>query len=428
MSETNDPLRLERTVTSNGLTVTRQAPPAASASFAATYIGPAGWAYEPAGKAGVAFLVSQLVTSGAGRRDRVALARLLDSYGATLSHQCDPESVELTVWGPNDTFEPLLEVLADVVLRPRFDADDLERARRQAYERQLREASQPEHRASREMLRALFPRGHPYRESGVGTRPSVAGITRADLRRFHRDHFTPDGAHLIVTGRPSLDQVARLARERFRDWAVESSPPAPTLPELRGIGAPTRTIEMEGRSQVELRLGGLSIPRADPLFPEATLANEVLGGRSLLSRLFQKVRERAGLAYHAASDLEAMRWGGYWQARAGTGPERVDAAQKLIEREVRRLGEELVPSDELERIRESAIGELPLSLETTAGAHDLAADVAYHGLPDDFLLTWPATLRAVTPSAIRAAIPHVLDARNAVAFRVGPVSPARRGR
>ncbi|MCI4329157.1 MAG: insulinase family protein, partial [Thermoplasmata archaeon] len=330
-------------VTPEGLTVARQAPPAASASFAATYIGPAGWAYEPAGRGGIAFLVSQLVTSGAGRRDRVALARLLDSYGATLSHQCDPESVEITVWGPNDAYEPLLEVLSDVVLRPRFDADDLERARRQAFERQLRETSQPESRAGRELLRALFPAGHPYRDTGLGTKASVTRLTRAELRKFHHDHFTPGGAYLIVTGRPRLEAVARSVRERFRDWPVEAAPPAPTIPTVSRTTHPTQTLPMEGRTQVELRYGGISVARSDPLFPEAVMANEVLGGRSLLSRLFQRVRERAGLAYHASSDLEAMRWGGYWQARAGTGPERVTAADRVMQREITRLYDESIP-------------------------------------------------------------------------------------
>ncbi|MCI4360807.1 MAG: hypothetical protein L3J91_03815, partial [Thermoplasmata archaeon] len=73
--------------------------------------------------------------------------RFLDHHGATLSRGTSPESVEYTVWGPQASFEPLLGLLADVALRPRFDDSDLARVRRQTFERQLRENAQPGSRA-----------------------------------------------------------------------------------------------------------------------------------------------------------------------------------------------------------------------------------------------------------------------------------------
>ena len=178
---------------------------------------------------------------------------------------------------------------------------------------------------------------------------------------------------------------------------------------------------MEGRSQVEILLGGTSIRRSDERYPEAFLANEVLGG-SMLSRLFQRVRERAGLAYHASSDLETMRWGGYWQARAGTGTERVEAAERLVAQEVRRLRESPVPPGELRRIRESTVGELPLSIETAQGAHGLAVEVAYHHLGPGDLRAWPATLRAVTPKRLRSAAEESMGETSSATVLAGPLA------
>ena len=183
---------------------------------------------------------------------------------------------------------------------------------------------------------------------------------------------------------------------------------------------------MPGRAQVELRLAGPSRQRSDPTFPAAFLANEVLGGRPLLSRLFQRVRETHGLAYHASSDLEAMRWGGYWKAQAGTGPERADRALALIGREVARLARTPVGPGELSTIRDSAIGEMPLALETTLGAHELAVDVAYHDLPDDWLRTWPTSLYRVGPEELRRAAREWMDPSTAVVVRAGPPRPVAR--
>jgi zinc protease len=414
-----DPLRIERAEGPSGLLVARQGPPPAAASFSATYLGPAGWGYDPPRKEGLARVTAQLLTSGAGRRDRVELARFLDRAGATLTAQCDPESAELTVWGPADAAESLLGALADVVLRPRFASADLDRVRRQLSERQLRELAQPETRADREMLRAIFPPGHPYRTTGLGTRRMTDSITGEDLREFHRRHYTGAGGMLVVTTSTPMRSLARLVHRVFATLS-DRAVAAPDVPALR----PARravSVDLPGRSQVEVRLGGPSLARADPGYPAAYLANEVLGGATLLSRLFTRVRSRGGLAYHASSRLESMRWGGYWTAQAGAGADRWRRVAPLLRQEAVRIADEAIPSAELDLVRESRIGEIALALESTSDAHELALEVAYYGLPEDFWVTWPSVLRNLSPAEVRAAAERAFDRRSAVAVAVGPL-------
>jgi len=422
MRSDSDPQVVRSVTRPDGLEIARQAAPVGAASFAATYVAPSGWAYDPSGRSGTALVASSVAASGAGSRDRVALARFLDQYGATLSRRVDPETTEYTVWGPQSAFEPLLGLLADVVLRPRFDPSDLARVRRQTFERQLREYAQPASRADKALLEAIYPSGHPYRATGLGTRAGVARLGRADLVRFHRTHTTSDGALLVVTGRPSLESTVRSVGRAFGRFPTEQAPtpprvPPPRTPEPRPISLP-----MPGRSQVEIRVGAATIARGDPRYPAAFLANEVLGG-SLLSRLFQKVREESGLAYHASSELESMRWGGYWVAHAGTGPERLAPARRQVESEVQRIRSSLVPPRELDRIRRSVIGEIPLAFETTQGAHEIGVDVAYHHLGPTFVKEWPAVLRALSSSDLRAAASESIGAGGLVTVLAGPLSP-----
>jgi zinc protease len=420
MTEPTDPLRIEYGAELDGLRVVRQVPPAGAASFSATYVGPAGWGFDPGGREGAARLVNQLVTSAAGRYDRVALARLLDRSGATLSRQCAPESAEVTIWGPAGEWEPLLAILADVVLRPRFEPSDLARARRQMRERQLREATQPANRAERELLRAVFPAGHPYRESGLGSPRTLSRLTRGDLVRFHREHYTSGDSSLVVTARARLPAVERAARRLFHGFARVRAPTL-TVPPVPAPRTGERSVNLPGRSQVEVRVGGASIARSAPEYPAAFLANEILGGRPLLSRLFQRVREKGGLAYHASSELEAMRFGGYWVAEAGTGADRWRRVVPMLREEVDRLRTERVGRAELEATRRSVIGEIPLALESTSEAHELAVDVAYHRLPGDYLLGWPDLLRAVRSRDVEAAAALALDRRTSVTVYAGPV-------
>lgn len=420
--EPTDPTRVVREVLDSGLELVYQPAPASSASFSASYIGPAGWSFDRAGEEGTAMTATQLLTSGAGPWGRVGFDRHLDALGATLGRRCDPESAEATIWGPEADWTELVRTLATVVLRPRFESADIDRLRRQLRERQLRQATQPDSRADLALAHALFPKGHPYRESGIGTSASVAKVTRARVVEFHRRHFTPQDALLVVTGRAGFARVRREVARRFKDWQERNAPPRPSVTPARAGPSEPERIVMPGTAQVELRVGGGSLARDAPEYAAAFLANEVLGGRPLLCRLFQVVREKHGLAYHASSEIEAMRWGGTWTAAAGTGPERVEATLRLLRREVRRVGAELVPSDELAMIRESAIGELPLSLETTSGAHELACDIAYHHLPDDFLATWPVALRALTAGQVRDAARAALDERRAAVVVAGPAA------
>jgi zinc protease len=421
MSRAADPLRLEYGREVDGLAVVRQPPPPGAASFSATYVGPAGWGFDPPGESGTALVVNQLLSSGAGAYDRMALARLLDRAGASLSTECAPESGEVTIWGPSADWEKLLALLADVVLRPRFAPDDLVRVQRQLSERQLRELAQPASRADRELFRATYPEGHPYRSTGLGDARSVPRISPTKLRAFHRSHYTSGDAILVVTAPARLSTIETAAHRLFSDFA-EHRAPALHFPPVRVRPRRTLTVELEGRSQVEIRIGGDSIARSDPEYPAAFLADEILGGRAQLSRLFQRVRERGGLVYHASSSLEAMRFGGYWTVGAGTGTERWEKVVPMLSRELERMATREVSTSTLRQVRESAVGEVPLALETTADAHELAVDVAYHRLPPDYLSRWPSLLRSVRPREVREAAERAMDHRHAVTVLAGPLA------
>lgn len=410
---------MERTALPSGLELLLQVPPASAQSFSVSYVAPAGWGFEPPDAAGLATVAAKLVVGRPGKRPREELARTLDRFGASLTSNVAAESAELTLWGPQDAWSPLLEIFADAVFRPHFASDELARAQRQLRERQLRQQIQPDLRAERELLAKMFPSQHPYGSTGIGTPRTAARISLDSLRRFHASHYPAGGSVLVVTSRmPSQDVIRSLARY-FGPGEFVPEPPRPSMPTPPAKGS-RLDVTIKGQSQVAVRIGAPTIARSDPAYPELFLVNEVLGGRPLLSRLFQRVREQHGLAYHASSELEAMRWGGYWEAMAGTDPATRDRVVGLIRREIERLSTDLISVRELGRIRESALGSLPLELETTASAHELAVDVAYHRLPGDFYRTWPGFLRALRPRELRSAAETGFSADHAVVITAGP--------
>jgi zinc protease len=420
------PLALTRTTLDNGYEFVYQPPPVGAASFSVTLLAPAGWGYDPPRQAGLSRVLGNLLTSGAGGLDRAALARRLDALGGSLHAEVSPEHLAVTLWGPEAHRDRLLPLLVDAVRRPRLEAKELARVRRELTERQLREMTQPASRAEKELLQRVFAVGHPLRETGYGTAQTLARIDRASLQRHLARFVGSTKCTLIGTGRGPSHRLSRALERAFRSGGELRELPIPDMPDSPVRDPSITRIELEGNSQVEIRLGGSGISHADPLYPAALLANEVLGGRSLLSRLFQNIRESKGLAYHTSSELAAGRWGGYWLAEAGTGPPKADRVLTLLRAEVRRVGRELVPAEELERIRESALGAVELELEDTSSAHSLAVEVAELGLPADHFLQWPTALRAVSREQVREAADHTFDLARSACVISGPVGPTAR--
>ncbi|MCI4340950.1 MAG: insulinase family protein [Thermoplasmata archaeon] len=420
MPGVESPLLLDSVTWDGGIELIRQSPPVGAASFSITFLAPAGWGQEPAAQGGRSRLLSALLTSGAGRWNRAELARRLDALGATLHSDVSPENLSVTLWGPEAHRDRLIPLLTESILHPRFEPLELARVRRELTERQMRELRQPASRAEKELFHRIFSRGHPLRETGFGSPASLARVDRAALRRELATRVHSRGSRFIATTRLSAEEVSRRLSRALGDVLEADLPPPPEIPpRARGSETPQR-VELPGNSQSEIRLGGPSLVRSDPEYPAAYLANEVLGGRSLLSRLFQRIRERRGLAYHTGSELASGLWDGCWVVEAGTAPAQSGRVLSLLHREIRQLGKGTLGRAELHRIRESALGSIELELEDTASAHGLAVEVAESALPLQHWTDWPAQLRAVSPAAVSSASLRALDLEFASSVIAGP--------
>ncbi len=396
-----DPRTLSRRTLRNGLSVVLQPAPPGSVTMAATWITEGGTARDPPGREGMAMALAQLLLAGTRSLDKRSFARALDECAGSLG--CEPswEALEVHASGPAGSESRLLELLAEVVSSPRLDAGELARVIRQQEESLLRQRSQPEERAERALLEAVFPRGHPYRRNPLGKAPLARAIARDALEQFHRRYLPTRGGRLVVTSPRPVRSLWTWLEETF--GGLELGPGSPSPPSVPAIPAPTGGpvyIPIPGTVQVEVLVGRAVPPRTHPDYPALTLANEILGGRPTISRLFQVVREQRGFTYGAGSELECLRWGGLFTAQAGTDVKHRRAVEELLCQELRRLGEGPLRPRALDTIRESLLGSLPLLWESARQAHGMALTVAYFDLPEDHYWRWPETLRAISPEEV----------------------------
>ncbi len=296
-----------------------------------------------------------------------------------------------------------LEILAGLLRRPAFDPARVELAKLQAIEGIRRRQDHPGSIVGREFAKVLYGPDHPSaRESSLD---SITRMTRDDLVTFHRDTIHPNGMILGVTGDFKKDEMLAALRKVFGDWKKG------TVPELRIADVPeaepsrpvVRFVSKE-TSQTHLRLGHLSIKENDPDYVALAIANDILGGSSFRSRLFNDVRTKRGLAYSVGSRLNTGTHDqGVWLMRAET---KLTSTQEVIERfvaNIERMRAEPVTDTELAEAKEAYVNSFVFSFASTSAIVSRLVELEYDGLPKDFLQQLRAKVVSLTKEEVRAA-------------------------
>jgi zinc protease len=218
----------------------------------------------------------------------------------------------------------------------------------------------------------------------------------------------------------------------FGDWARGDVPPV-VFPAMENDGlnrkVGTRLVRLigKGTSQAHLRVGHLSVKEMDPDYPTLALLNDILGGGSFRSRLFQDVRTRLGLAYSVGSTLRpGTREPGLWVIRAET---KAASTQDVIDRMVtnlERLSREPVTDAELDEAKEAFINSFVFSFTSPASIVSRLISLEYDGLPKDFLQQLrDKVVKLTKEELLRAARVHLHPDRLRI-LAVGPPEPLLR--
>lgn len=395
----NIPATAEKTL-ANGLRVvvaTRRATPLVTTTL---YLR-SGAEVDPARLAGLAGMTAGLLDKGTATRTAPQIAEAADSLGGSFTTGAgwDSSSAGITVTTPK--LGAALDLLADIVLHPKFDAAEIDRLRKQSLDSLQLELSEPKGLAALAARRAVFG-GGAYGHSAEGTVVSLPRIAREDIVRLHATYYRPDNALLVFAGDIDLAQAAKLAETAFGAW---KNPPAP-LPLAASAGgkstlAPAVIIDLPGTGQAAVTLAHAGIARDAADYYPGLVANAIVGG-GYSSRLNQEIRIKRGLSYGAGSALATLRRGGAFVASAQTkNPSAVEVAG-LMFGELDRLSASEVPADEFSARKATLSGNYAFGVETTNSLAGRVASFALYGLPLSELGAWLDKVQSVTPAQVQA--------------------------
>ena len=376
-----------------------------------------GTRFEPSGTPGIAHFLEHAVFKGTEKRNAFQIAQSIESLGGYLNAFTGRE-LNCYVARVMDRHLPVaVDVIGDLLQSSRFDPQEIEKEKAVVIEEIHGLEDNPEDLVN-ELYANLIWQPHPLSRPILGTVPSVSSFTRSDLVTYLEDRYRNGLIHVIAAGCVDHDALVDLIRDQY-DFPGESREAGPDV--LPDPGQERIRVMSKDVSQVHLCLGGIGLPYSHPSKYALFLLNAVLGG-GMTSRLFQKVREEAGLAYSIYSDLDFYRDTGQICISAGVDPKDAQRTIDLILHECRVLCEQPVPEDELRDTRSQLIGGLYLSLEETGSVMNRLARTEIYEKTFTTVDETVQKLEEVTAADITEMAELVFAADNAYLTAVGPLS------
>jgi zinc protease len=357
----------------------------------------------------LAEMTATVVRTGTQKRASRQLEEDLRSIGADLSTEAGSDISVISFSGLSEFAEPLLNLVQELAREASFPEGEFERERRQKLEEVKLNRTQPSFLANERLRKVLFG-AHPY----ALTSPSEAQVTaykREDLQSVYREFYTPQNALLVLVGDFEPRELLKSIEKVFGSWSG-------TKPASKTFAAPANPrgrrvylVHVPGAVQTQILAGCHAITRKHPDWIKLGLTNTLYGG-AFNSRLVMNIREDKGYTYSPRSAVNPLRQHGYFSISAAVRNEVVAAALTEMFYELDKLRSLPVPESELADAQNYLSGVFSLGLATQDGLLSQFSNVAQNELPDDYLETYRAKVRAVTSYELLATARKYFDSAN----------------
>jgi zinc protease len=370
---------------------------------------------DPAGKAGVANLLSGLLDEGAWPLDSRAFQSALDEYSIGLSFDASRDTFSGSLRTLSAHRDEAVRLARLALTEPRFDEEPVERIRSQVVTGIKAGERDPGEIASRAMMEAVFG-GHPYAAPSEGTAESVATITADDLNAYRNKILARDNLKVAVVGDIDAEALGPMLDQIFGDLPVKANRigvPDVAPREAKAIDVPMAI------PQAIIQVAGNGLKRDDPDFITASVASYILGGGGFSSRLYEEIREKRGLAYSVWLGLIPLDHAGLWLVSTSTRADQAGTVVALIEEEVKRFAEEGPTEQELAEAKAYLIGSYPLRFDTSGNIADQLLAIQLEDLGIDYVDKRNDLIAAVTIDDIRRVSKRLFGDDGRVVVRVG---------
>ncbi len=350
--------------------------------------------HDPLDKTGLSqFFARTLSTGGTKELSPAELEAELEAMAAILTVSSSAYGYEINLSLNQQDLARGIEILADLLRRPRFDPERMELVRTQMLEEIYRKNDDPGSIASRLLSGAIYP-GHPF--GTESTANMVASFTREDLLELHQRYFQPQSFWLAVSGDVQQADLVSLIEQQLGDWHSTESMirELPSLP-----AAATGKILLAGKDipQTTILMGHSGISKDNPDVLALQVANYILGGGGFNSRMMREVRSDRGLAYSVYSYFQIGRQlPGMFIVGSETKSQSTVEVVTLLQQLIQQIRAEPVSAAELDLAKKSLINSFVFAFTDSHSVVNRKVRLDYYGYPKDYLETYRQQVAAVT--------------------------------
>jgi zinc protease len=352
----------------------------------------------PEGKSGLAALTARMLTEGTRKRSSQALAEAAESLGSSLEADASRDDSLVGISSLVADVDKAVELLAEVVTSPAFDAKEFERVRAEWLDKLVGERQAPERLAALAGLRLL---NGPVHGAPVGGGiPDVKKLSVADLVAFHARAYQPESSALVLVGDVSLEAAKASAQKYFAGYRKRPGTKAPAIPPLPPAPQGQRVVVVDrpGAVQTALFVGQRFPARSAPGHEAREVLGEIVGGL-FTSRINMNLREKHAYTYGASARPVATR---NWGAFVVSSSVRTDVTAPALTEVVRELERARDPSlgapltaDEIGRAKADLLHTLGARLEHTSRIAQAITALFSVDLGNDYYSRYPTLLAAV---------------------------------
>lgn len=375
-----------------------------------------GSALESPEQAGFCSLTAAMMKEGAGTRGSLGLADAIDFLGARISVESGLHETAVELHTPVSKLDAALELLADVVMRPTFPAEELERLRKARLNVLMQQYDEPRDIATTLFASTLFGAGHPYGLRHTGTFSTLRDVSVKDLRSMYEALFHAGRANIIVVGDVTKQSVLAKLEAAFGSWPKKPGSAPAFAPSAQVQGRKVYLVDKPGSAQSVIRIGRIGPARMTEDYFPLIVMNTILGG-SFSSRLNQNLREQHGYTYGAISAFEFRPHPGPFTAASSVQTAVTDKALMEFMNEFNRIGS--IPDEELERAKNYVALGYPQEFQTVEAIAGQLRELVQYSLPDDFFSGYISKVQAVTMNDVVRVAKKYIDPANMAIVVVG---------
>jgi len=373
--------------------------------------------YDPSDKEGLSNFVSKMLTRGTSHFSAEELADQVEQKGMALTATSGVVSLSMLSKDFVHGFSLLYEILAEAS----FDESMVEKVRKRLYTDIADYWDQP-YQFCNDLIRKEVYKNHPYTKNLLGTRESVATITRDDLIDFYKRMITPRGARLVIVGDLSRDELKKNLEDTIGKW---SGPEVDDIkfPSLASVDSRSMSHYIN-RDQVVMSFAGLSVDRKHADYDKLLLFDQVFGSGvlgSMSSRLFQ-LREQTGMFYTISGSLLARsgKQPGIALVKTIVSLDRLEEAEEAIVGVINQAAD-TVTDIELQEACRALVNSMVDNFESYRQTAAAFLFLRRYNLPSDYFDMRAQQLQRVSLQDVQDAVKRVLDTNKMITLKVGRV-------